>query len=87
MLSPFDTMCPTTFLAPTLNEPMLVVRNKQGEIQCLSNVCTHRGNILLHQASKKKIKLCAAITAGALDWTERLKACQNLLLRWTSQTL
>lgn len=58
MLSPFDTMCPTTFLAPTLNEPMLVVRNKQGEIQCLSNVCTHRGNILLHQASKENQIVC-----------------------------
>jgi choline monooxygenase len=58
LLSPFDTMCPVSFLEPLLGEPMLLVRDQNGGIQCHSNVCTHRGNILLHQASKEKQILC-----------------------------
>lgn len=28
-------------------EPLLLSRDKQGELRCLSNVCTHRGNLLV----------------------------------------
>ena len=46
---------PFTLLDNYLNEPLLLVRDKGDEIYCLSNVCTHRGNIVVHhpgQASK-----------------------------------
>jgi choline monooxygenase len=31
-----------------LDEPLLLARDAQGTLRCLSNVCTHRGNILVH---------------------------------------
>ncbi|MBC7861561.1 MAG: aromatic ring-hydroxylating dioxygenase subunit alpha [Bacteroidia bacterium] len=40
-------MVPHTFLDGFVNEPMLLVRDKNDKINCLSNVCTHRGNILI----------------------------------------
>src|SRR5215212_8401315 len=33
-----------------LNEPLVLVRNKENELKCFSNVCTHRGNILVQHA-------------------------------------
>jgi choline monooxygenase len=41
---------PLTVLPGFLNEPLLLTRDEQGELHCLSNVCTHRGNILVHEA-------------------------------------
>lgn len=41
------------FLLPELlNEPLLLTKTEQGKIRCLSNVCTHRGNLLVKQNSK-----------------------------------
>src|SRR5689334_5587241 len=37
---------PFTLLKDFMNEPLMLTKNKLGEISCLSNVCTHRGNIL-----------------------------------------
>jgi choline monooxygenase len=31
-----------------LDEPLLLARDGAGELRCLSNVCTHRGNVLVH---------------------------------------
>ena len=36
---------PFFFLKDTINQP-LVLTLKNGDIYCLSNVCTHRGNII-----------------------------------------
>jgi choline monooxygenase len=41
---------PFTFLEDYLDEPLLLTRDKENNIHCLSNVCTHRGTILIHQA-------------------------------------
>ncbi|MAN85379.1 MAG: choline monooxygenase [Algoriphagus sp.] len=49
---------PFKFLEFGLEEPMLL-SNDQGDINCLSNVCTHRGNILCHQAGSTKGITCA----------------------------
>ena len=32
-----------------LNEPLLLTRDKSENVHCLSNVCTHRGNLLVHE--------------------------------------
>jgi len=42
-------MLPTSILPGSLNEPIVVVR-EGAETRVLSNVCTHRGNILVRQA-------------------------------------
>jgi choline monooxygenase len=43
---------PLTLLENYLNEPLLLTRDKDGELNCLSNVCTHRGNILINEPCK-----------------------------------
>ena len=39
---------PFTLLEEYLNEPLLLTRDQEGHIHCLSNVCTHRGNLLVN---------------------------------------
>lgn len=41
---------PTTLLPGYFDEPLLLTRDKEGNTRCISNVCTHRGAILLHEA-------------------------------------
>jgi choline monooxygenase len=38
---------PVNLLQNYLNEPLLVTRDKHEQLHCLSNVCTHRGNLLV----------------------------------------
>jgi len=38
---------PVTLLPGLLDEPILFVRDINNELHCLSNVCTHRGNLLI----------------------------------------
>ncbi|MDP4151533.1 MAG: aromatic ring-hydroxylating dioxygenase subunit alpha [Bacteroidota bacterium] len=42
-------MVPFTLLADYLDEPLLLVRDQGNALHLLSNVCTHRGNILVHE--------------------------------------
>jgi choline monooxygenase len=37
---------PWTFLPGSLEEPLLFTCDEQAELRCLSNVCTHRGNLV-----------------------------------------
>ena len=41
-------LSPRTLLPGFLDEPLLLARDADGTLRCLSNVCTHRGNILVH---------------------------------------
>ena len=43
---------PFMFLDGYINEPLLLTRDKLNHFHCLSNVCTHRGNILVNQSCK-----------------------------------
>jgi choline monooxygenase len=45
-------VCPVTLLEGYLNEPLLLTRDKTGAVNLLSNVCTHRGNIVAEKACK-----------------------------------
>jgi len=38
---------PFTLLEKYLDEPLIITRDKSDRLNCLSNVCTHRGNILV----------------------------------------
>ena len=49
---------PFTLLPAYLNEPLLLTRDKEDRLHCLSNVCTHRGNLLLTQACKTSNLRC-----------------------------
>jgi choline monooxygenase len=41
------SLSPRTLLDGCLDEPLLLARDGRGDLRCLSNVCTHRGNLLL----------------------------------------
>ncbi|HEY8933923.1 MAG TPA: aromatic ring-hydroxylating dioxygenase subunit alpha [Cyclobacteriaceae bacterium] len=43
---------PVNLLENYLNEPLLLSRDKQGDLHCLSNVCTHRGNLIVERPCK-----------------------------------
>ena len=40
---------PFTMLPDLLNEPLVLSRDKNNSIHCLSNVCTHRGNLVVNE--------------------------------------
>ncbi len=40
---------PFTLLENFLNEPLLLTRDKQDQLHCISNVCTHRGNLIAYE--------------------------------------
>ena len=46
------TVSPRQLLPGLLDEPLLLARDEKDQLRCLSNVCTHRGNLLVKQACK-----------------------------------
>lgn len=49
---------PFILLDNFLSEPMVLVRNDKDEIKCFSNVCTHRGNIIINDSGKYRNLIC-----------------------------
>ncbi|HRX00748.1 MAG TPA: aromatic ring-hydroxylating dioxygenase subunit alpha [Cyclobacteriaceae bacterium] len=43
---------PVNLLEHLMNEPLILSRDKNGDVHCLSNVCTHRGNLMVEQPCK-----------------------------------
>lgn len=61
----FEQLCPepgclhpTTLLPGWLDEPLLLSRDTSGKLHVLSNVCTHRGNILVTEPCRSREILC-----------------------------
>jgi choline monooxygenase len=52
------SLAPRTLLPGSLDEPLLLARDAQGALRCLSNVCTHRGNILVKEACRARHIRC-----------------------------
>lgn len=53
-----NTVFPFLYHPGLLNEPLLLSRSENDEWQCMSNVCTHRGNLLVHEPGKLKKLIC-----------------------------
>ena len=53
----FDNLKPVTLLEGFLDEPILLSKNAD-QIRCLSNVCTHRGKILIEESCKANLIRC-----------------------------
>ncbi|MGB5553677.1 MAG: Rieske (2Fe-2S) protein, partial [Flavobacteriaceae bacterium] len=49
---------PFTLLDNYLTEPMVLTRDDEGIINCLSNVCTHRGNLVVKESTQSKKLIC-----------------------------
>ena len=46
------SVTPVNLLENYMSEPLLLSHDKNGTLHCLSNVCTHRGNLLVEQPCK-----------------------------------
>ncbi|HUL94902.1 MAG TPA: SRPBCC family protein [Usitatibacter sp.] len=53
-----QSLSPRDLLPGMLDEPLLLARDAEGSLRCLSNVCTHRGNILVSRACSAKEIRC-----------------------------
>jgi len=49
---------PFCLLPQVLDDPLLFTRDKNGQLHCLSNVCTHRGKVLVEKTGNSKIIQC-----------------------------
>src|SRR5260221_11519580 len=52
------SLSPRALLPGLLDEPLLLARDEAGELRCLSNVCTHRGNLLVRAPCTAKEIRC-----------------------------
>ena len=53
-----NSVHPLTILKDYLNEPIILTKDENEEIHCLTNICTHRGNILVFEPGKSKKITC-----------------------------
>jgi choline monooxygenase len=49
---------PVEVMPDFLNEPLVLTKQPDGALSCLSNVCTHRGNLLATKACKARKLVC-----------------------------
>lgn len=49
---------PFKLLPGSLDEPLLLLRDGEDQVHCLSNVCTHRANILCTEAGTRRLIRC-----------------------------
>src|SRR5688572_22892408 len=49
---------PVTFLDGSVEEPLLLTRDAEDGLHCLSNVCTHRGNLLCEAEGNHQVLRC-----------------------------
>jgi len=54
----FENLFPSTLLPGILDEPVLLTKDADEELKCLTNVCTHRGKILVEEAGKANLIRC-----------------------------
>jgi len=57
-LRPPGQVQPVTLLPGLLDEPILLARGTDDTLRCLSNVCTHRGNLLVESGGKHRELRC-----------------------------
>ncbi len=51
-------VCPLNLLEGVLDEPLVFAKDQDGKTHCLSNVCTHRGKIIVEQAGQNRMLTC-----------------------------
>ena len=54
-----QSVYPFILLDGFLTEPMLLTKDKEGSINCLTNVCTHRGNVVALKSGHSKKLTCS----------------------------
>lgn len=51
-------VCPVTLLEGMVDEPVLLTRDAEDRLHCLSNVCTHRGNLVVESEGVQQVLRC-----------------------------
>jgi len=49
---------PFVLLENYLNEPLVLTKDKQNQLHCMSNVCTHRGNLIVYESCRANQLRC-----------------------------
>jgi len=73
---------PMSLLDGCLGEPIVLTRDKAGDIHCMSNVCTHRGNIVVNNPGPLKKLRCGYHgrrwdLSGSFEHMPEFKAAEN----------
>jgi choline monooxygenase len=76
------SLSPRDLLPGFLDEPLLLARDASGTLRCLSNVCTHRGNILVAAPCRAKEIRCGYHSrrfdlAGTMTFMPEFKEASN----------
>jgi len=58
VIPPGNSVYPFVLLDKFLAEPLILTRDKEGAVRCLTNVCTHRGNIVVRNPGKQRSLVC-----------------------------
>jgi choline monooxygenase len=53
-----ESAFPFTLLPGVLDEPLVLTRDARGALHCLSNVCTHRGNVVVTECGPARALRC-----------------------------
>ncbi len=77
-----QSLSPRDLLPGFLDEPLVLARDAAGELRCLSNVCTHRGNILVKEPCAAKQIRCGYHSrrfdlAGHMTFMPEFDAAKN----------
>ncbi len=67
-----NQLVPFTMLPGFLDEPILFTRDQDNQLRCMSNVCTHRGNVLVEGA-------CSAQQIRCKYHGRRFKLCGDFI--------
>jgi choline monooxygenase len=77
-----NNIVPVTVLPDYLDEPLILVRDKEDTIRCLSNVCTHRGNLVAwesHQSTQLRCRYHGRLfdLAGRIKFMPEFEGVEN----------
>ena len=67
------TASPVNLLEGYLNEPLVLTRDNDENLHCLSNVCTHRGNLLVYEPCSKLRQLTCKYHGRSFDLDGQFK--------------
>lgn len=66
------SLAPREMLPGLLDEPLLLARDAKGALRCLSNVCTHRGNLLVQAPCRGATQIRCGYHARRFDLDGRM---------------
>jgi choline monooxygenase len=69
---------PFILLEHYMNEPLLLTKDKNDTLHCMSNVCTHRGNLMVYEPCRLRSSFGVNIMGVYFLLMENLFQCPSL---------